>query len=69
MVAQRGLGRGLGQGRGRGRGRMGGPLSAGPGGNCVCTNPSCKNEVPHMAGQPCYQRKCPKCSSPMVRKE
>jgi len=61
-----GLGRGL--GRGGGRGRQGGPYAAGPGGVCVCTNPDCKNEVSHLVGQPCYQRKCPKCGSPMVRR-
>jgi hypothetical protein len=52
---------------GRGRGRMGGN-SAGPGGICICTNQQCKNEVPHQAGVPCYQMKCPKCGSQMVRK-
>ncbi|MBM4401667.1 MAG: DUF134 domain-containing protein [Candidatus Cloacimonetes bacterium] len=66
-----GLGRGLGGGRGRapaggGRGRMGGPFAAGPGGTCVCT--SCGHEVPHQAGVPCYQQKCPKCGAAMVRK-
>ena len=59
-------------GRGRmaggGRGRMGGPFQAGPGGTCVCVNPECKHEIPHLAGQPCYQQKCPKCGSPMIRK-
>lgn len=64
--AGRGPGRGL--GRGVGRGRMGGPFAAGPGGICLCTNPECKNEVPHAAGRPCYQVKCPKCGSPMIRK-
>jgi len=59
---------GKGFARGGGRGRMGGPLAAGPGGTCVCTNPECKNEVPHQAGIPCYQVKCPKCGSPMVRR-
>jgi predicted DNA-binding protein (UPF0251 family) len=55
-------------GRGGGRGRMGGPFSAGPGGVCICTNPECKNEISHQAGVPCYQTKCPKCGSPMIRK-
>jgi len=55
---------GFGRGRG-GRGRMRGPFAAGPGGTCVC--PSCKNKVPHQAGVPCYQMKCPKCGTPMVR--
>ncbi len=68
------FGRGAGRGRGRGpapggagRGRMGGPLAAGPGGVCVCTNPECKKEISHQVGVPCYQMKCPKCGSPMIR--
>lgn len=65
-VMMPGFGRGL--GRGGGRGRMGGPFAAGPGGFCVCVNPECKNEVSHIAGQPCYQMKCLKCGSPMIRK-
>jgi len=60
------LGRGV--GRGRGRGRMGGPYAAGPLGDCICTNPECKTVVSHQAGVPCYQLKCPKCGSPMVRR-
>jgi predicted DNA-binding protein (UPF0251 family) len=65
-----GIGRGTGRGAGRGagRGRMGGPFAAGPGGICLCTNPECKHEAAHQAGVPCYQTKCPKCGSPMVRK-
>jgi len=60
------VGRGMGFGRGRGgRGRMGGPFAAGPGGTCIC--PKCKHEVPHQVGVPCYQMKCPKCGTPMVR--
>jgi len=53
-----------GRGMGRGRGRMGG-FAMGPGGECVC--PSCGTRVPHQAGVPCYQQKCPKCGSPMTR--
>ena len=74
MPRGRGMGRGVGLGargggpRGSGRGRMGGPFAAGPGGFCLCTNPECKNEVAHVAGQPCYQTKCPKCGSPMIRR-
>ena len=69
-----GFGRGRGQGGGRGpstgsgRGRMGGSFSAGPGGVCVCTNPDCQHEMAHQAGVPCYQVKCPKCGSPMIRR-
>ena len=65
-VMPRGFGRGL--GRGMGRGRMGGPLAAGPGGTCVCSNQDCKQEAPHQVGVPCMQQKCPKCGSSMVRK-
>jgi len=61
-------GRGRGLGIGGGRGRMGGGFAAGPGGVCVCTNPQCQTELPHQVGVPCYQMKCPKCGSPMVRK-
>ena len=63
----RGRGRGPGTTLGSGRGRMGGPFAAGPAGACICTNPECKNETFHQAGVPCYQIKCPKCGSPMVR--
>ena len=66
--AGRGAGAGRAAGRGAGRGRMAGPFAAGPGGTCLCTNPECKNEIPHQAGVPCYQTKCPKCGSPMIRK-
>ena len=55
---------GFGRGRG-GRGRMGGQFAAGPGGTCVC--PKCKHKVPHQVGVPCYQMKCPKCGTLMVR--
>lgn len=61
-------GRGRGPGMGGGRGRMGGGFAAGPGGTCICTNPECQTETAHQAGIPCYQMKCPKCGSPMIRK-
>jgi hypothetical protein len=60
-------GRGLGMGRSRGfggGGRMGG-FAAGPSGNCVC--PKCGYKELHQTGVPCYQKKCPKCGSPMIR--
>lgn len=62
-------GRGLGMGRGRGfgsRGRMGGPLAAGPGGICVC--PRCGYEEAQIRGQPCMNKRCPKCRTQMMRK-
>jgi predicted Fe-Mo cluster-binding NifX family protein len=55
-----------GGGRRSGGGRMGGPMAAGPGGVCVCT--SCGAEVPHVAGQPCNTRSCPKCGAQLSRK-
>jgi hypothetical protein len=62
----RGRGRGGGRGgAGQGGGRGGGPYAAGPGGDCVC--PSCGHKEPHVVGQPCYQKKCPKCGTPMIR--
>ncbi|MFH1501246.1 MAG: DUF134 domain-containing protein [archaeon] len=56
MAAQRG--------RGLGGGRMG-RFAAGPGGNCIC--PKCGHKSVHKIGTPCYQQKCPKCQSTMVR--
>ena len=65
MVQPTGRGLGLGRGRGAGgRGRMGG-FAAGPSGNCVC--PKCGYTEAHQIGIPCYQKKCPKCKSPMTR--
>ena len=52
-------------GRGQGRGRMGGPLAAGPGGQCVC--PKCGHKTAHAPGQPCNQQACPKCGTMMTR--
>ncbi len=61
-------GGGQGMGRRFGRGRMAGNLSgAGPGGYCICPNPNCGAKVPHQAGKPCYEQKCPKCGSRLVR--
>ncbi|MBN1866800.1 NifB/NifX family molybdenum-iron cluster-binding protein [Candidatus Sumerlaeota bacterium] len=61
-----GQGGGRGQGRGGGRGgRMGGPLAAGPAGECVC--PQCGAKEPHERGTPCVGRKCPKCGAAMTR--
>ena len=65
MVQPTGRGLGLGRSRGAGgRGRMGG-FAAGPSGNCVC--PKCGYKEAHQTGVPCYQKKCPKCQSPMTR--
>jgi predicted DNA-binding protein (UPF0251 family) len=51
---------------GLGRGRMGGQFAAGPGGICKC--PKCGYEEPQIRGQPCMNKKCPKCRTPMIRK-
>jgi len=64
--AGQGGGQGLGRGQGgQGRGRMGGPLSAGPAGACVCAK--CGHREPHERGVPCIQKKCPKCGGAMTR--
>jgi len=59
---------GSGTGSGRGgtgtRGRMGGS-GAGPGGECVC--PKCGHREPHVVGQACMDKACPKCGTKMVR--
>ena len=65
MVQPTGRGRGFGNGIGGGRGgRMGG-FAAGPGGICKC--PKCGYEEPQIRGQPCMNKKCPKCQSLMIR--
>ncbi len=56
-------GHGQGQGGG-GRGRGNKPNS-GPGGNCIC--PKCGHKEPHVAGQRCLDRACPKCGTKMTR--
>jgi len=66
-MVQQPQGRGLGLGRSKlsgGRGRMG-RFAEGPGGTCVC--PKCGYKEQHQVGVPCYQKKCPKCRSPMTR--
>ncbi len=67
-MGQGGQGMGGGQGRGQGgrrAGRGGGPLAAGPVGDCVC--PQCGRKEPHRRGVPCFERKCPNCGALMVR--
>ncbi len=59
---------GSGQGRGvggRGLGRMGGPTAAGPAGTCLCLQ--CGHREPHVQGNPCNHKECPKCGGSMGR--
>jgi len=60
-----GAGRGIGRGQGQGRGLGRGGFNAGPGGNCVC--PSCGHKEPHVLGEPCNKKECPKCGNLMTR--
>jgi predicted Fe-Mo cluster-binding NifX family protein len=67
-MGQGGRGMGGGQGRGQGSrraGRGGGPLAAGPDGQCVC--PQCGHREPHQRGVPCFERTCPQCGAKMTR--
>lgn len=61
-----GWGRGYSRGAGKG-GRHGGgnKPGSGPGGNCVC--PNCGHKEPHVAGQRCIDKVCPKCGTKMIR--
>ena len=63
-VTGRGVG---GRGRGgRGRGSHGGCGGfLGAGGACIC--PKCGQRVPHNAGVPCLEERCPSCGVAMVR--
>jgi hypothetical protein len=62
----KGQGRGQGQGAGQGRGRgLGGGSALGPGGECMC--PNCGYKTSHQIGVPCYNQRCPKCETMMVR--
>lgn len=58
----RGQGQGMGQGGGRGRG---GGTGQGLGGNCVC--PNCGHKEQHQRGMQCFNMKCPKCDTPLIR--
>lgn len=64
-----GTGRGPGKGRGQGRGGSGqgrgGGFAAGPGGYCIC--PNCGERSSHQLRNPCYELKCPKCGTAMIR--
>lgn len=66
-TGSKGQGPGTGRGMGGGHGRMGGNLpGSGPSGKCAC--PKCGAEKSHQVGVPCYEQKCPKCGTVMVRK-
>ena len=68
-MAPRGDGTGPPQGGGgrRDRQALGGPRGGGAGGQCVC--PMCGHRMPHVAGQPCQEQRCPKCETRMTRKQ
>ncbi len=59
----RGRGGGSGSGRGAGCGNRQRPDMIG---ECYC--PGCNISIPHRAGIPCSQTKCPNCGNPMIRK-
>lgn len=61
------------QGQGQGRGRGGQGFGRGRGWRCgtvgVCVCPKCGHQEPHQRGNPCFQKKCSKCGTAMVRGE
>ena len=63
--------RGEGPGTGRGMGKTAGGqgrrfgYTPGPGGNCIC--PECGEKSAHQQGHPCFDQKCPKCGTLMIR--
>jgi len=62
------FGRGFGwQRKGRFKGKIETATGGGPGGYCACQNPNCNYREPHLSGQPCYNKICPKCGSKMMR--
>jgi len=63
----RGADQGAGRGQGKGGEGGGNKPGSGPGGNCVCPNPKCGHKEPHVAGERCIDRVCPKCGTKMIR--
>ena len=51
----------------QGRGRRGMRSMKGRSRPTVCICPNCGYKIQHQIGIPCYQQKCPKCDSPMIR--
>lgn len=58
-------GGGLGHELTQGRRRFGRSFGAGRPENCIC--PVCKTIFPHQPGRPCFQSRCPKCGTFLVR--
>ncbi len=56
---------GRGQGNGIGGGRYSSLQRPDVTGQCLC--PDCGMIIPHIAGMPCSDRKCPECGVSMVR--
>jgi hypothetical protein len=57
---------GMQRGQGFGRGACGATGERlGAGGFCICAK--CGERVPHSAGVPCIDERCPKCGVAMVR--
>ncbi|MDG6218160.1 MAG: hypothetical protein QCI00_01820 [Candidatus Thermoplasmatota archaeon] len=48
-----------------GRRGLGGGFGIGPGGDCIC--PNCNYHENHELGVPCYNKKCPRCGTPLTR--
>ncbi|MDK2920567.1 MAG: hypothetical protein PWR24_124 [Desulfonauticus sp.] len=58
---RKGCGQGQGGGRQGGRGQGGGK---GPG---ICVCPECNYQEVHERGVPCFEKRCPRCNTPLTR--
>lgn len=67
MIGSNKSGGGGGSGAGQGGRRSGAGRGLGGKGAGTCICPGCGEKAPHRRGEPCYEMKCPKCGTAMIR--